>query len=249
MNELAEQLTRIERVEDGPGNARNIRPRDAATLILIDRTRREPHILVGRRHDGHAFMAGKFVFPGGRIERSDARMQSVGVLDKATERRLLFGLPRRSLHKARALALAALRETLEETGLMIGRKHKSASAMRNCPDEWKPYAEASVLPDLSRLTFVARATTPPGRPRRFDTRFFIADRADVAAELGDPSGPDGEFVELKWLPLSAAKQDPGMPTISKTVLIEIEKRFDARKNLPVPYYVFRHGRFHRLEIS
>jgi 8-oxo-dGTP pyrophosphatase MutT (NUDIX family) len=249
MNELAEHLTRIERVEDNPGNNRNIRPRDAATLILIDRTGREPHVLVGRRHDGHAFMAGRFVFPGGRIERSDARMQSVGSLDKASERRLLFGVSARAQHKARALALAALRETLEETGLMIGRRHKSADTMRNCPTDWKPYADAGVLPDLSRLTFVARATTPPGRARRFDTRFFIADRADVAAELGDPSGPDGEFVELKWLPLSAAKRDAGMPTISKTVLIEIEKRFGARKNLPVPYYVFRRGRFHRMEID
>jgi 8-oxo-dGTP pyrophosphatase MutT (NUDIX family) len=242
-------LTQIERVEDGPGNARNIRPSDAATLILIDRSPKEPHVLVGRRHDGHAFMAGKFVFPGGRIESSDARMQSIGSLDKLSERRLMYGLPARAQHKARALALAALRETLEETGLLIGRKHKSAVALRNCPADWKPYADAGVLPDLSRLTFVARATTPPGRPRRFDTRFFIADRADVAAELGDPSGPEGEFVELKWLPLSVAKLDPGMPTISKTVLIEIEKRFEARKNLPVPYYIFRRGRFHRLEIS
>jgi 8-oxo-dGTP pyrophosphatase MutT (NUDIX family) len=249
MNELADRLTRIERIEDGPGNIRHIRPRDAATLILIDRSQREPHVLVGRRHDGHAFMAGKFVFPGGRIERSDARMQCVGSLDKASERRLLFGLPTRAQHKARALALAALRETFEETGLMIGRRHKSASAMRNCPTDWKPYADAGVLPDLSRLTFVARATTPPGRPRRFDTRFFIADRTDIAAELADPSGPDGEFVELKWLPLSAAKQDPGMPTISKTVLIEIEKRFEARKNLPVPYYIFLRGRCHRLDNS
>jgi 8-oxo-dGTP pyrophosphatase MutT (NUDIX family) len=249
MNELAEQLTRIEKIEDSPGNARKIRPRDAATLILVDRTRGEPHILVGRRHDRHAFMAGKFVFPGGRIERSDARMQSLGSLDKASERRLRFGVPPRALHKARTLALTALRETLEETGFLIGRRHKAASAMRSCPADWKPFADAGVLPDLSRLTFVARAVTPPGRARRFDTRFFIADRADVAAELNDPTGPDAEFVELKWLPLSVAKQDAGMPTISKTVLIEIEKRFNARKNLPVPYYVFRHGRFHRLEID
>jgi 8-oxo-dGTP pyrophosphatase MutT (NUDIX family) len=249
MNELAEILTRVEKIEDSLGNVRKIRPRDAATLILIDRSRGEPHVLVGRRHDRHAFMAGKFVFPGGRIERSDARMQSLGSLDKASERRLLFGLPPKAQHKARTLALTALRETLEETGFLIGRRHRSAGAMRSCPADWKPFADAGVLPDLSRLTFVARAVTPPGRARRFDTRFFIADRADVAAELADPSGPDAEFVELKWLPLSAAKEDAGMPTISKTVLIEIERRFDARRNLPVPYYLFRNGRFHRLEIE
>jgi 8-oxo-dGTP pyrophosphatase MutT (NUDIX family) len=249
MNELAEILTRVERIEDSLGNVRKIRPRDAATLILIDRSRGEPHVLVGRRHDRHAFMAGKFVFPGGRIERSDARMESLGSLDKACERRLMFGLPPKAQHKARTLALTALRETFEETGFLIGCHHRSAGAMRSCPADWKPFADAGVLPDLSRLTFVARAVTPPGRARRFDTRFFIADRTDVAAELADPSGPDAEFVELKWLPLSAAKEDDGMPTISKTVLIEIERRFDARKNLPVPYYLFRNGRFHRLEID
>jgi 8-oxo-dGTP pyrophosphatase MutT (NUDIX family) len=249
MNELAENLTRIEKIEDSPGNARNIRPRDAATLILLDRSRSEPHVLVGRRHDRHAFMAGKFVFPGGRIERSDGRMESLGALDKASERRLLFGLPARAQNKARTLALTALRETFEETGLMIGRRHRAAEAMRTCPPDWKPFADAGVLPDLSRLTFVARAITPPGRARRFDTRFFIANREDVAAEMSDPSGPDAEFVELKWLALSAAKEDPGMPTISKTVLIEIERRFQARKNIPVPYYVFRNGRFERREID
>jgi 8-oxo-dGTP pyrophosphatase MutT (NUDIX family) len=249
MNELAEHLTRVERVEDNPGNVRKIRPRDAATLVVIDRAHGEPRVLVGRRHDRHAFMAGKFVFPGGRMERSDARMQSLGALRKVCERRLLFGMPARAKNRARTLALTALRETLEETGLMIGRKHKAAAAIRSCPPDWKPFADAGVLPDLSRLTFVARAITPPGRTRRFDTRFFVLDRSDVAAELSDPSGPQGEFVELKWLPLSAAKVSPDMPTISKTMLIEIEKRFAAHGNPPVPYYVFRHGRFQRLEIE
>jgi len=249
MSELAEHLTRVERIEDNPGKVRKIRPRDAATLIVIDRTPGEPHVLVGRRHERHAFMAGKFVFPGGRMERSDARMQSLGTLKRLCERRLLFGMPERAKNKGRTLALTALRETLEETGLVIGRKHKPAGKIRSCPSDWRTFYETGVLPDLSRLTFVARATTPPGRTRRFDTRFFIVDRSDVAAELADPSGPDGEFVELKWLPLSAAKVSPDMPTISKTVLIEIEKRFSARGNPPVPYYVFRHGRFHRLEID
>ncbi len=248
MDELAEHLTRAERVEDNPGNAPKIRPRDAATLVVVDRSRGEPHVLVGRRHDRHAFMAGKFVFPGGRLERSDARMKSLGSLKKVCERRLLFGLPASAKNKARTLALTALRETLEETGLVVGRRHKSANAAA-CPADWKPFVDAGVLPALSRLTFVARAITPPGRTRRFDTRFFIVDRADIAVELDDPSGPESEFVEVKWLPLSAAKVSPDMPTISRTMLIEIEKRFAARRNIPVPYYVFRHGRFHRLEID
>jgi 8-oxo-dGTP pyrophosphatase MutT (NUDIX family) len=248
MDELADTLTRIEKVEDSPGKFRRIRPRDAATLILVDSSHAEPRVLVGRRHSGHAFMANKFVFPGGRIERSDARMTSVGSLDPDSERRLRFGVPAKYTGKARMLALTALRETVEETGLLIGRKDKS-EPMPPCPPDWAPFAAANVLPDLSIMTFVARAITPPGRARRFDTRFFIADRKHVAADLGDPTGPEAEFVELKWLPMSEAKQSPDMPTISKTVLIEIERRFSASGNPPVPYYLFRQGRFHRLEIE
>jgi 8-oxo-dGTP pyrophosphatase MutT (NUDIX family) len=248
MNELADTLTRVERIEDSPGKHKEIRPRDAATLILVDRSKSDPHVLVGRRHSGHAFMANKFVFPGGRIERSDARMASIGSLDKDSERRLRFGIPAKYKNKARMLALTAVRETLEETGLLIGRKERT-EAMPPCPPDWAPFAVAKVLPDLSAITFVARATTPPGRSRRFDTRFFIADRDHVALDLGDPSGPDAEFVELKWLPISEAKESPDMPTISKTILIEIDRRIAARGNPPVPYYVFRQGRFHRLEID
>lgn len=248
MDELAENLTRVESIEDGPGEHRTIRPRDAATLVLVDRSGREPRVLVGRRHSGHAFMANKFVFPGGRIERSDARMASVGALDEDSERRLRFGVPAKYANKARMLALTALRETCEETGLLIGRKEKS-EPIPHCPAEWAPFVAARVLPDLSALTFVARAVTPPGRARRFDTRFFIAGRERVAADLGDPTGPDAEFVEMKWLPVSEAKESPDMPTISKTMLIEIERRLAAKRNVPVPYYVFRQGRFHRLEIE
>lgn len=248
MNELADTLTRVERVEDSPGQHRKIRPRDASTLILVDRSKSGPRVLVGRRHAGHAFMANKFVFPGGRIERSDARMASIGALDKDSERRLRFGVPAKYTNKARMLALTAVRETLEETGLLIGRKERT-EPMPPCPADWAAFAAARVLPDLSALTFVARAITPPGRARRFDTRFFIADRDHVALDLGDPSGPDAEFVELKWISMAEAKESPDMPTISKTVLIEIERRFAARENLPVPYYLFRQGRFHRFEID
>lgn len=248
MNELADILTRVERIEDSPGNHRNVRPRDAATLILVDRTQAEPHVLVGRRHSRHVFMADKLVFPGGRIERSDARMTCVGALAPDCERRLRFGVPAKYTNKPRMLALTALRETAEETGLLVGRK-ETTQEMPHCPAEWAPFAAVRVLPDLSALTFVARAVTPPGRPRRFDTRFFIADRKSVAVNLGDPSGPGGEFVELQWISISAARESPDMPTISKTVLIEIERRLAAHADAPVPYYIFRSGRFHRLEIA
>src|SRR6202035_5410908 len=98
----------------------------AATLILIDRTQGEPRVLMGKRHAGHAFMPGKFVFPGGRIEPSDRRMRVAGALPALVEQKLLLRVARPSSGQARALALAAIRETFEETGLLVGTKEFGA---------------------------------------------------------------------------------------------------------------------------
>src|SRR5271154_4628195 len=97
------------------------RPRDAATLILVERPDRGPaRVLMGKRHARHLFMPGKFVFPGGRVEPEDRRMAAAGKLDAHVEEKLNARVPRPSPSFARALALAAIRETFEETGLAIG---------------------------------------------------------------------------------------------------------------------------------
>lgn len=249
MNELADRLTRIERVEDDPSRGPLMRPRDAATLVLLDRTRKETRVLVGKRNDKHVFLPGKFVFPGGRVDASDRRMFSVGKPDPKSARRLKKRVVRPSQHLTRSLMLTAIRETCEETGLLIGRKMKRGTKAAKCPDDWKEFERHGIVPDLSLLNFVARAITPPGRSRRFDTRFFVADREDVAGSCGDPSGPDSELVELKWIPLAEAKDEPNLPTISKVVLVEIEKRLSTKADLPVPFYYFRRGAFRREEIA
>ena len=63
----AERLTRSMRDQSFP----NLKPRDSATLILVDRSSDVPKVLLGRRHQRHRFLPGKFVFPGGRIEPAD----------------------------------------------------------------------------------------------------------------------------------------------------------------------------------
>ncbi|HXW25057.1 MAG TPA: NUDIX hydrolase, partial [Xanthobacteraceae bacterium] len=168
MNELAEHMTQAARA----ATARSRRPKDAATLILIDRAGATPKVLLGKRHHGHVFLPGKFVFPGGRLEPHDRRAPVAGALDPHVEAKLMRLVQRPSRDKARALAVAAVREAFEETGLLIGRKVDGART-----DAADPFAAAGVRPDLSELHFVARAVTPPGRPRRFDTRFFAADAA------------------------------------------------------------------------
>ncbi|MCL2716469.1 MAG: NUDIX hydrolase, partial [Alphaproteobacteria bacterium] len=98
------------------------RPRDAATMILVDRASPQPRVLVGRRHDNVVFMPGKFVFPGGRVDKNDHRIPIAAPIPPGLEVNLLKGRPKISSARARALVLAAIRETCEETGLCVGRK-------------------------------------------------------------------------------------------------------------------------------
>ena len=69
-------------------SGRALRPRDAATLILLDRKDKEVLVLMGRRHAGHTFMPGKFVFPGGRTDPSDSRIPVAAPLHWEEEARL-----------------------------------------------------------------------------------------------------------------------------------------------------------------
>jgi len=234
--------------EDGAIDGPSVRPRDAATLVLVDRNAQAPRVLLGLRHSRHVFIPGKFVFPGGRVDPTDGKMAALGDLDPTSAERLGARLRRPSAGRARALALAAIRETGEETGLLLGRK--SNARARTPAAEWQRFVDAGVLPDLSALTFVFRAITPPKRPRRFDTRFFLAFRDAVGAELPNAVGPEREFVDLKWMTFAEAEA-ADLPTITKVVLSEVARRLDlaAAAQPPVPFFYFRGGRFHRDEIA
>src|SRR6201746_1665758 len=121
------------------------RPKDAATLILVDRSGSVPKVLVGKRHDKVVFMPGKFVFPGGRVDKSDTRVPVAAPIPKALEANLLKGRPKITPSRARSLAIAAIREACEETGLCLGRKSNGAPPALE--GGWKPFAEAGLLPD------------------------------------------------------------------------------------------------------
>lgn len=214
------ELTEALQTEARSRNAPNVRPRDAATLILIDRSGAEPLVLLGRRHAGHKFMPGKFVFPGGRIEASDRHMTIAGPLEASVEEKLNARTRRPSPAFARALALAAIRETFEETGLALGVRDHGPPA--NAPEGvWARFAATGVFPALDSLDFIARAITPPRRPRRFDTRFFVADAALIAHRTPDVIHSEAELVELVWTPLHEATQ-LDMPIITRVVLAELE---------------------------
>ena len=222
----------------------NRRPVDAATLILVDRSSRKPRVLLGRRHPGQKFMPGKLVFPGGRVDPQDRGVPVYGMLDDHSERRLQERVVRPSSARSRALALAAIRETCEETGLVIGSRE--AGPPDSMPAGWEAFMQAGVFPSLEALTFVARAITPPRLSRRFDTRFFMADATEVAHRLPDVVGPDTELVELAWLSFDDAKKAE-VPLITHAILEEVEARLAGgnKPYLPVPFYATRHGRMMR----
>lgn len=240
MTDLATRLTNAERRQDWA----NVRPKDAATLILVDRKGKKPRVLMGRRSPKLKFMPGMFVFPGGRLEKTDKAMPVCGLLDADSERRLMTMVQRPTLGRARGLAAAAIREMYEETGLLVGTKGLGAPEAP-CAD-WAGFAEREVYPDLGALTYVARAITPPRRPRRFDTRFFTADATAVCDEVPGVVGDDAELVELRWLTFAETEKQE-LPTITRVILEELGTRIEQgfAPRLPVPFYAMHHGRFVR----
>ncbi len=237
----AERLTRTIRDQTFP----NLKPRDSATLILIDRAEKVPRVLLGRRHERHRFMPGKFVFPGGRIEPTDRSMPAAAPLHERDVTRLMQRVRRPSIAKAAGFALAAVRETYEETGLMLG-VHRAVDSAKVPPGVWESFANAGVLPDLSAVHFIARAITPPKRPLRFDSRFFAADVSAVVHRADGFVGPDAEFIELVWLPITQARS-LDMPGITAVVLEELQDRIATGMNHdhPAPLYRMLHKRFVR----
>ncbi len=236
----ADRMNTVERDQSFPDSE----PRDAATLMLIDRSGPAPKVLLGRRHAGHKFMPGKFVFPGGRIEALDTAMPAVSELHPDTEKKLTQRLRQQTSAPPRAFALAAVRETCEETGLLLGVKRDQAP---EAPGEiWTEFSKAHVHPDLGNIHFIARAITPPRRPRRFDTRFFTADASSVAHEIEGVVGPDSELVELSWVPIEEATH-LDLPTITGVVLEELGARVAAGMghDLPVPFYFMEDRQFFR----
>lgn len=227
--------------------AKILRPVDASTLILLDGAGGRPKVLLGRRNASLKFMPGKFVFPGGRVDPADRRVRPADGLSSGTEARLAARVGRPSPTRARALALAAIRETFEETGYLIGRKADAPAAPAS--GSWSEFLAAGAVPLPGALRFVARAITPPHRPRRFDTRFFVATLADTCGRVPRDIGPDAELTELVWADLDeAAGLD--LPTITQVIIEELRARLAAGldDDHPVPFYYELRRVFRREEV-
>jgi 8-oxo-dGTP pyrophosphatase MutT (NUDIX family) len=169
----------------------------------------------------------------------------MGALSPRTEMRLMAKATRMTGQRCRALAMAAIRETFEETGLIIGTSDYGPPGA-SPGGVWREFAEAGFYPTPDALSFVARAITPPKRPRRFDTRFFVAERAAVGGEVLRSIGPHAELTELAWVSLDdAIRLD--LPTITQVIIEELRERIakGLAVEQPVPFYHERRRRFVR----
>lgn len=231
-----------------PASPRALRPRDAATLVVVDTTGYEPRVLMGRRRADLVFMPGKFVFPGGRVDPADRQVTCGDCLPDIEQQKLFSGMKGPpSAERARAIALAAIRETYEEAGLLIGTADPhaaNAAASGRANASWQPFLAHGIVPTVGALSLFARAITPPGRPRRYDTRFFAAEAGSIALRIPPP---ETELQSLDWFTLEDART-LDLPSITRAVLEDLAERLTAglsARQYPVPFYFFRNGAFRR----
>ncbi|SON55601.1 NUDIX domain protein [Hartmannibacter diazotrophicus] len=198
-----------------------LRPKDAATILILDKTLSGIRVLMGRRPAKDAFMPAAYVFPGGRVDPTDGRAFAASELDPIVRDRLMDRMrPKPSAARARGLALCALRETAEETGYLIGKSETDLA--RVVCEDWAPFRDARVAPDLGALRLLARAITPPGRVRRFDSRFFVV-WADAIALAPDGVAGTGELENIAWPTLDEA-DDLELPRITRSVIHDLKNR-------------------------
>jgi len=201
-----------------------MKPRDAATLIIVRRPKSAdgmPEVLLGCRDAGHAFMPNRYVFPGGRVDPADAKVPVATPLRPEVDERLRRAA---SAQKARALAVAAVRETFEETGLIIGEKCDQPGG--EVGKHWQGFLDQGLAPALHHLDYIARAVTPPGRPRRFNARFLMTDADVLQGSVKDSS----ELGDIRWVRLDEAQKLP-LPTITGLILGEVGRLI---REPPVP---------------
>lgn len=226
--------------------------RDAATLILVDHAQGEPRVLMGRRSASQIFLPNVFVFPGGRVDDEDAAAPSADELSEGEA--ALLALPRLghapyAADFVRSLPLAAVRETFEETGLAAGARSDAAATMAPAVGIWRRFLSCGALPKLSAMRFILRAVTPPGRPRRYDTRFFMIDAREIVHR---GAATDDELSEVNWFGLRDL-QSLDVPRITRVVICELDmlmrEGLKPAEDRRIPFFFEQNDVMRRTELS
>ena len=241
MNRFVQRMNEVERDLGSP----YVRPKDAATLILVDRS--------GRGAQGAARQAPSAATNSCRANSSfraagstaaDKRMPVARPLDPHAEAHLCKAL--RAPERREGAGFCARGDPRDIRGDRTAAWRASSEVAKVPDGPWTAFAQAKILPDLGALHFIGRAITPPGRPRRFDARFFTLDASAIAHRVEGVTGPDAELVELVWMPLDGGKQ-LDMPAVTGVMLEELDARIadGFGHDLPVPFYSMPRGRFMR----
>ncbi len=193
---------------------RSVVPRDAATLLLLRQGTDGPEVLMVKRHPGNAFVPDCYVFPGGAVDTGDEEAAAAGRclgLDGRTAHTLLPDLP--SPEAALALWIAAVRETFEETGLLLacdGEGHMADLSGNASKSLWAGHRRSlrdkrtsffnllereNLYPACGVLRYLSRWITPLGLPIRYDVRFFVA----PAPPGQEASHDQRELTEHVWI--------------------------------------------------
>lgn len=187
-------------------------PRDAATLILARERRGRTEVLMGKRHRKARFVPDVFVFPGGRLDAADWQVEPASEIDVP-----LYQLAvRNSQRKARALANAAIRETWEETGLLLADEGDPGHAADD-DGTWPQMRKKGRAPDQAALSYLGRAITSPYSPIRFHARFFLADGDRASGRLGG----SGELTDLHWTTIDRALNELPIIDVTEFMLKEV----------------------------
>lgn len=223
--------------------------RDAASLVIVKQDSDGPvSVLMGRRHPDTAFLPNKYVFPGGRFENDDQTVVPAGSLPSLDQKNLMVSVPE-GIEPAtlQALALTAIRETFEETGVVVGSPHNQGTTAVS--PSWQRFYETGHEPDPTNLRFFARAITPPGRARRYDTRFFLVPLTNVSTRV---ERMDGELDDIGWVTLADAGQRD-IASITHHILADLTRLTTpgngAAKPTGVPFYFHQKDTFHRVLLS
>ncbi len=228
MSDVADTMTRKPEGPPRVPGARAVRPKNAATVMIIRRDAKKPRVLMGKRHGGHSFMPDRWVFPGGRIDRGDYHAPAANELRHDVGALFDAYLP---AGRGRALALAAIRETWEEAGLLLAQP----GPVRPAAGSWRTFVAQGALADLEALDVIARAITPPSVGKRFDTWFLLADAERLMSLDRQPDC--GELEEIAWVDFDEAQALP-LPTVTRMMLKEAVARMDVPSR-PKPFLRYK----------
>lgn len=193
-----------------------VEPKDAASLLLLRRGERGLSVLMGQRRPDASFAPSAYVFPGGTLEPGDGQVDCVSDLRSGLKDLMAASC---DSDFASTLAVTAVRETFEETGLLLGGAGDVGAVAGRT---WARLRTEGMAPALDRLDYLGRALTPAWSPIRFHARFFVA----LADQATGSLGGDGELSDLRWVSLDDAERLP-MVDVTAFMMGEARRLFDS----------------------